>query len=199
MVMNDRHMAWLKYHCPFFDSYVLLNSKDDKKAHDCVIDRRFTKLSYQVFSMILEASTPETLEEALKNPDEYIKRAQNIRRKRQMEYDEKTHKMTVKLIHTHVDEDFRTEGVALEKETPKAIKASLEEAREILFDAEYDDLPLYAAASWQFCVDLKYNFERIGEAPKETPIAKFPEHIDNLKKKVAKVFKKTEEETHEGV
>jgi hypothetical protein len=187
-------MAWLKYHCPFFDSYVLLNSKDEKKPHDCVIDRRFTKLSYQVFSMILDESTPETLEDNLRNSEEYIKRARNIRRKRQMKYDEKTGMMKQKLIHSHVDENYRTEGVALESEGPEAVKASLEEAREILFDAEYEELPLYSAAAWQFCVDLKYNFEKIGTEPEEKPKAKFPEKIDDLKKKVAGVLKKSKEE-----
>jgi len=197
MNFNELHMAWLKYHCPFYDSYVLLSSKKEDKPHDCVIDRRFTKLSYQVFFMILEDSTPETLEDNLRSPEEFIKRAQNIRRKRQMKYDPKTGRMKTKLIHNHVDEEFRTEGVALEQEGPETVKASLEEAREILFDAEYNDLPLYSSAGWQFCVDLKYNFERIGTEPEEKPKHKFPDKIEDLKKKVAGVFKKSKEEAQD--
>ena len=199
MKLNDRHMAWMKYHCPFYDSYVLLNSKDDKKMHDCVLDRRFTKLSYQVFSMILGDATPENLQGLLREPDDFIKRAQNIRRKRKMEYDPGTGQMKTKLLQNHVGDDFRTEGVALERETPTAVKASLEEAREILFDAEFDELPLYTTASWQFLIDLKYSFDRIGTAPKEKPIAKFPEHIDNLKKKVSGLLKKKKETEDAGV
>jgi hypothetical protein len=183
MTFNERHMEWLKYHCPFFDSYVLINSKDESKAHDCVLDRRFTKLSYQVFSMILEDSTPETFESNLGAPEEYIKRAQNIRRKRQMEFDKDKGKLKTKLTHSHVGEDFRTEGVALESEGPEAVKSSIREAKEILFEAEVEDLPLYSAAPWQFCVDLRYNFDKIGQAPTDKPVAKFPGVIENLKKK----------------
>jgi hypothetical protein len=188
-------MAWLKYHCPFFDSYVLLNSKDEKKNHDCVIDRRFTKLSYQVFSMILDDSTTDNFESNLLNPEYFIHKAKNIRRKRKMKYDEKTGRMKTKLGHTHVDSDYRTEGVALESEGTKAITDSLKQAHEILFEADEFDLPLYASAPWQFCVDLKYNFEKIGTEPEEKPIAKFPKKIEDQKKKVKGVFNKTKEET----
>ena len=188
MNLNENHIAWMKFHCPFYDSYTLINSKDKNKAHDCVIDRRFTKLSYQVFSMILEASTPENLEENLRNPEEYIKRARNIRRKRHMEYDRNTRMMKTHLRQSHVKEDYRTEGVALESEGPKAIKASIDDAREIIFDTEYDELPLYDNAGWQFLVDMKYNFEKIGNSGKEKVTPKFPNKIDDLKKKVKKAF-----------
>lgn len=190
MNLNENHIAWMKFHCPFYDSYTLINSKDKNKAHDCVIDRRFTKLSYQVFSMILEASTPETLEENLRNPEKYIKRARNIRRKRVIEYNPEEGKLKTKILHSHVDENYRTEGMALEQEGPQAIKASIDDAREIIFDADYDELPLYANAGWQFLIDMKYNFEKIGTKPEEKPIAKFPDKIDNLKKKVSNTIRK---------
>ena len=200
MNFNERHLAWLKFHCPFYDSYVLLDSKEKEKPHDCVIDRRFTKLSYQVFSMILEESTLETFEENLRRPEDFIKRAKNIRRKRGMKYDEKTGQLKTKLIHSHVKEDYRTEGVALASEGTEAVKASLADAYEILFNSEVEEMPLYANAGWQFCIDLRYNAKKIGEAPKENPIAKFPEKIEDFKKKVGGVFKKSKEETEdEGI
>jgi hypothetical protein len=163
----------MTYHCPFYDSYVLLNSKEESKV-SCVIDRRFTKISYQVFSMILNDSTPENFEDKLKNPQEYIKQAQNIRRKRKVEYDSKKHSLNTNIKQNHVNDDHRTEGISLETETPKAIKASLKEAHEILFVADVEDMPLYSNAAWQFLVDLRYNFQRIGQAPAALVRSKVP-------------------------
>ena len=149
MKMNEEHIQWLKAHCPFYDSYALIgaNSKDEK--FKCVIDRRYPKLQYHVFAMILEEATQETegsqwetLNQKLKNPDLHIKRSKDLRESREKE--------GIKTTGTS------TEGLALKDDEVEAVKDSLEKARQILFEAEEFDLPLHRNAGWNFCVDLKY-------------------------------------------
>jgi len=77
LIFKEAHLSYMKAFIPFYDAYVLLDAKEQTDTHktDCIIDRRYTKLQFMVFAMILRDSSPETLEANLRQPGQWIAEA----------------------------------------------------------------------------------------------------------------------------
>lgn len=139
----------LKLRVPFYDRYVLAQKK---KGAECIIDRVYTDQAYHVFSLILRDSTPETFANNLLKPDKWIVPTRKAVKRRKASFKKKDiREMKIK--------GHRTEA-AIRGTNEQTIRKALKEAHEILFETEYEDLPLVTyIKGWQFLIEARYEIE----------------------------------------
>jgi len=169
--------------------------KTQDHVADCIIDRRYTKLQYMVFAGILKDSDENSLETNLRQPGKWIDEALKAQAARKVEQaapetpakttttnessllarsilrsensiEDKLGANLLKESLTHEAVDNYRSQIALQHQSKEEIEKALQEAVEIIFDAETEDLPLYASAHWQFLVDLRYRFDKLKNVQK---------------------------------
>lgn len=168
--MTQGIIEGLKLRVPFKDRYVL--AEKNKKA-ECIIDRVYLDQAYHVFSLILRDSTPETLASNLLNPDKWIDPTRKAvkRRKASLKKND-IREMKIK--------DHRTEA-AVRGTNEQTIRKALKEAHEILFETEFDELPLISyIKGWQFLIEARYEIEN-GELNTKTKVLEEPAQDATIK------------------
>ena len=150
--MTKEIIEALKVRTPFYDRYILAKNKK-KEKNDCTIMRTYTNQVYHVFSLILRASTPRTLSKNLLNPDKWIDPTrQAIKDRKKANKKNDIQQMNIK---NHCTES------ALSGTNEQTIRKALKEAHEILFETEFDELPLVShIQGWQFLITLSYEAYR---------------------------------------
>jgi len=165
----------LKIRTPFFDRYVTTDRKDKKEKESsihCIIHRSYTHQVYHVFSLILNDSTPETFSTNLLHPDKWIEisRKANQNKKKACKSGD-MYKMEIK--------DNRTEA-SVGGVNAQTIRKALKEANEILFETEFDELPLMShIKGWQFLIEARYEIENMNTI--DTPTRTLIDDTHNIK------------------
>ena len=149
LTMTQDILDYLKIRTPFYDRYILTQAKGKKKGQECVIDRVYTNQVYHVFSLILRDSKPEKFAANLLKPDKWIdptRQAVKARKAASKKNDIRAMKI----------KDHRTES-AISGTNEQTIRKAMREAHEILFETEFEDLPLVAhIQGWAFLVQFRY-------------------------------------------
>jgi hypothetical protein len=148
-----------------------------------------------VFSLILRDSDEKNLEVNLRQPARWIEEALKAQTTRKVEQktqgtpepitsskgvtllsrtilrseDSIQDKLGANLLKQSLTQDsvdnYRSQ-IALQHQSQEEVDKALQEAVEIIFEADTEDLPLYASSHWQFLVDLRYRFDKLKNVQK---------------------------------
>jgi len=176
--MTQDIIEGLKLRVPFFDKYVTTerkNKKEDESPVHCVIHRSYTNQVYHVFSLILNDSTPETFATNLLHPDKWIEisRKANNAKKRACKSND-IYKMDI--------DNNRTEA-SVGGVNAQTIRKALKEAHEILFETEFDELPLVSyIKGWEFLRSARYEIESGSINTKTKVLQDAPQEANSIAK-----------------
>lgn len=153
ITMTQDILDYLKIRTPFYDRYILVKAKGKKKSPECLIDRVYVSQTGHVFSLILRDSKPEKFAANLLNPDKWINPTKNAVKARKASFKKKD--IRLMKIKNH-----RTEA-AINGTNEQTIKKELRDAHTILFETEFEDLPLLAhMKNWGWLVTIMYEIQR---------------------------------------
>lgn len=173
--MTQDIIEGLKLRVPFYDRYVLAQKEEKEKNAECIIDRVYIHQSYHVFTLILRDSTPETFASNLLNPDKWIDPSRQAVKKRKSSFKKND-------IHQMDIENHRTEA-AIRGVNKQTIRKALKEAHEILFETEFEDLPLVShIQGWQFLIEARYEIENLDTLKTKTKTLEEPPQDVTIKK-----------------
>jgi hypothetical protein len=172
--MTQDIIEGLKLRVPFYDRYILTKDEKKEKNH-CIIDRVYSNQVYHTFSLILRDSIPETFSSNLLNPDKWIDTTRDAVKKRKTSIKKNDiYKMDVI--------DHRTEAAA-KGTNEQTIRKALKEAHEILFETEFDELPLVSyIKGWEFLRSARYEIEAGSINTKTKVLQDAPQEANSIAK-----------------